>query len=100
MSSIIVTKDARSDLRAIAIYIARDNPERATSFVEELISKISSVGDRPLTYPAKEDLRNGLRSAAHGRYRILFKIDDKSVVILRVLHGARDIRSIIGADDE
>lgn len=95
MTAVIVSKSAKADLRAIAIYISRDNPERAASFVEELIAKMQVVGERPLSFAAKDDLHTGMRSATHGRYRIVFRSDDSKVIILRVLHGARDVQSIV-----
>ncbi len=95
MTVVIVSEAAKADLRDITIYISRDNPERAASFVEELIAKMQVVGERPLSFAAKDDLHTGMRSATHGRYRIVFRSDGAKVTILRVLHGARDIRSIV-----
>ena len=95
MTIVIISESARADLRDITIYIARDNPERAASFVEELIEQVQVVGERPLSFAAKDDLHSGMRSATHGRYRIVFRSDDAKVTVLRVLHGVRDIRSIV-----
>lgn len=95
MTVVIVSEAAKADLLAITIYISRDNAERAGSFVEELIAKMQVVGERPLSFAAKDDLHTGMRSATHGRYRIVFRSEADKVIILRVLHGARDIRSIL-----
>jgi len=93
-----IASAARQDLREIAEYIARDNPVRAVSYVKELNDRIRSVAVRPLIYPERESWRKGLRSAHHGRYHIVFRIEGDVVEFLRVLHGARDIAGLLGAD--
>ncbi|MFA7603536.1 MAG: type II toxin-antitoxin system RelE/ParE family toxin [Novosphingobium sp.] len=86
---------ARIDLRDIATYIARDNPGRSESFVEELIARIETVAARPSSFPARNEWGEGIRSALHGRYVIVFRVGDDLVEILRILHGARDINSLL-----
>ena len=86
-----VRQAARNDLSDIATYIARDNPERAVSFIEELLARIEMVFERPLSFPARGELGAGVRSAIHGRYLIFFRVSERLIEILRVLHGARDI---------
>lgn len=90
-----VRQAARNDLSDIASYIARDNPERSVSFIEELLSRIETVFERPLSFPPRTELGSDIRSAVHGRYLILFRVSDSLVEVLRVLHGARDIDSLL-----
>ena len=40
-------------------------------------------------YTRCEGTRTGIRIAVHGRYLILFRADDESVRIERIVHGAR-----------
>jgi toxin ParE1/3/4 len=40
------------------------------------------------------DLRPGLRSFPVGEYVILYRIQKQDVLILRVLHGSRDIEGL------
>ena len=44
-------------------------------------------------YVARPELGAGLRSCAHGRYVVFFRVDDTVVRIERILHGARDLPS-------
>ncbi|HEY8564817.1 MAG TPA: type II toxin-antitoxin system RelE/ParE family toxin [Beijerinckiaceae bacterium] len=37
-----------------------------------------------------------LRQVAFRNYLILYRVDDEAVLIVRVLHGSRDIRKLIG----
>ena len=82
---------ALDDLRAIATYIAKDNPERAISFIAELRDKAAQAAERPERFPARDDLAAGLRAARLRRYLILFLNLPDEVQIVRVLHGARDL---------
>jgi toxin ParE1/3/4 len=90
-----IKQAARLDLREIAAYIARDNPDRAESFVDELLARIETVFERPLTFPARSEWGTGVRSALYGRYVIIYRLGVDFVEILRVIHGARDIDSLL-----
>jgi toxin ParE1/3/4 len=94
---LLLSPRAASDLEDIAEYIARDNPERAATFVEELEAKCRAVAAAPDIYPARPDLAPGLRMAVHGRYLVLFRElpGANAVRVERVLHGARHIPRLI-----
>ena len=49
--------------------------------------------ERPGSFPARDELHEGLRSARHGRYLIFFIEAGDEVQVVRVLHGARDLRA-------
>ena len=82
---------ALDDLRAIAAWIAEDNPDRALSFIAELREKAIQAAERPESFPARDELAAGLRAARLGRYLIFFLNLPDEVQIVRVLHGARDL---------
>lgn len=88
---------ARADLIEIADFIALDNPTRALSFIAEIESTMTTIAERPSSFPARDELIAGMRCARHGRYLIFFVIDDEEVQIVRVLHGARDLPQAFGA---
>lgn len=90
-----ISPQARLDLLDIQEHIAQDNPWRARTFVEEIIAKIESVGTRPLSFPILHDAFPDHRVARHGRYLIVFMVFDDEVSIDRVVHGARDIPSLL-----
>ncbi len=82
---------AEADLREIGDYIARDNPQRAGSFIEELVERTQQIARMPLAHPARDDLAPGLRARSHRHYIIFFTVTDAGVRIERILHGSRDI---------
>ena len=95
MKRLEIAPAARADLKAIESYIGADDPHRAVTFVEELVATANKVAERPLSFPARNDLGRGLRAASHGRYLILFRDLQHEVRIVRVLHGARDLRATL-----
>lgn len=95
-----LTPDARADLLDIANSIARDNPERAVTYVAELIDQTVQVADQPGLYRLRPEWGSAVRSARFGPYLILFELSAERVVILRYLHGRRDITKIMSEDSQ
>ena len=48
-----LSPQAVANLQEIGDYIARDNPQRAASFVAELLARTQRVAERPEAYPAR-----------------------------------------------
>ena len=68
-----LSPQAEIDLREIGDYIARDNPQRAASFVGELLAHSQRIAEQPKAYPPpRPELSEGLRSCVHERYVIFF----------------------------
>jgi toxin ParE1/3/4 len=97
----VFSRNAERDLEDIADWIARDNPERAESFVVELIRTCKSIRRAPRSYPFADRNRDPtLRRRVYASYLIFFDIGTKEVEILHVVHGARDYAQIVFANDE
>lgn len=86
-----ISQQAAREIRGIGEYIARDNPERANSFIDELHGRVREIAERPLSFPPRPDLAPELRCALHRPYLILFRINDDAVEFVHVIHGARDV---------
>jgi toxin ParE1/3/4 len=89
---VILTPQSLDDLRDIVSFIAKDNPERARTFGNELIDRALSVTtfpERGRTVPEIGDA--AVREIIHRSYRIIYEVfPDASVVyVLRFWHGAR-----------
>jgi len=80
---------ARKDLLEIARYIARDNPQRARSFVTELRQQCALLAEQPGLGVPKPELADGLRVQPYGRYLIFFSANECGILIERVLHSAQ-----------
>ncbi|MDX8399926.1 MAG: type II toxin-antitoxin system RelE/ParE family toxin [Gallionellaceae bacterium] len=64
---------AREDLLDIARYIARDNSQRARSFVIDLRQQCVLLSKQAGLGVAKPDLADNLRMLPYGRYLIFFR---------------------------
>jgi len=93
---VVFTRLATIDLEEIGDYIARDNPRRALTFINELRARCIKIAQAPLTCVARPELADNLRCCVHGSYVIFFVIKGNQVQIARVLHGARDLVQIFG----
>ncbi len=82
---------ARDDLLEVALYIAQDNPARASTFVDELEFRCRGLGEAPGIGTARPELGEGIRMLPHGRYLIFYRQAPDTIRIERVMHGARDI---------
>jgi len=86
---------AEADLEGIADFIAKDNPSRAASFVNELRSRCEKTGRSLEAARPFFALAQDARIVPYKRYVILFRNLPDEVSIERILHSARDIMSII-----
>jgi toxin ParE1/3/4 len=92
--SVILSALAEQDLESIADYIAVDSPTRAESFVDELLVQCQRIAQNPLGYRLRPELLEGVRSCAYGNYVIFFDVDAEDIVVVRILHGARDFPTV------
>ncbi|HIJ79524.1 MAG: type II toxin-antitoxin system RelE/ParE family toxin [Desulfobulbaceae bacterium] len=87
-----LTRKAQDDLEHIFSYIASDNINNAKKFILELEEKIYSLDTSPERSPyIPENIFFGTnyRHLIHKKYRAIYKINNDSVYILRVLHGSK-----------
>ena len=84
---------AEADLTDIALYIAQDNPERAFTFTDEIESRCLGLSKHALIGAPRPELGDDFRVLPFGRYLIFYRSQTDEVLILRVLHSARDIDS-------
>ena len=85
------TPEARRDLASIGNWIAKDNQNRALTFVEELEVSCAEILNYPEKYPlALQFESKGVRRKVHGNYLIFYRVNTTQVEILHVFHGAQD----------
>jgi toxin ParE1/3/4 len=87
------TPQAELDLEDIADYIAADSPARALSFVVKLRVQCRRIIHKPSGYRRRPELGNDIRSCPYGNYVIFFAASETEVLVVRILHAARDIRA-------
>jgi len=67
----------------------------ANNLIEAIEAAFQPVRHFPLAGVAREQLAPGLRVTFQGSYAIYYKPLVDEIVIIRVLHGARDIVAIV-----
>lgn len=83
------------DLRDIEEFIARDSPLHAVRTVDRIVEAVVSLAEFPrMGRVVPEFRRDDLRELIYGSYRIVYLLRDDEVFVVRVVHGARDIRRI------
>ncbi len=93
---VVLTEEAEGDLEAIGDYIARDNPERATSFIAELLDGCVGLATFPERFPVvPRYAAHNVRRRIHGNYLIFYQVEADRVVILHILNGAQDYETIL-----
>lgn len=90
--ALVITDQARDDLADIMAYIAADKPNRAVRYTEQLLDAIRTLANMPSRCPLAAEsgmLGYKIRHLLHDSYRILFMVQRKQVIILRIIHGSR-----------
>jgi plasmid stabilization system protein ParE len=73
--NVVVTVAAKLDLIEIGDFIARDNPTRATSFVDELLDRCHELTDQPRAYPLVPRYEHwDVRRRAYRDYLIFYRL--------------------------
>ncbi len=87
---------AEADLEEIGDFIARDNPVRAVSFVQEIALACRDLADMPEAWPVLPRYeQHGIRRRVHGRYLIFCRIAAERITVLHILNGAMDVEAIL-----
>ena len=93
---VLVTDAAWEDMLDIVRMIARDNPQRAAAFLDELYDTCHDIGSFPLASPPLPDRpTGGIRRKIHGNYLIFYRLHADTAEILRLVHGARDYERLL-----
>jgi toxin ParE1/3/4 len=83
------------DYQVIWDYVAEKNVLAADRLLRTLDSKLELLSDHPRAGPARPELRPGLRSFPVGEYLIFYRPIRGGIELLRVLHGARNVRKTL-----
>jgi toxin ParE1/3/4 len=92
-----VAPQAAGDLDNIWYYVAQESG--SVEIADQLIDSITDrfillAGHLYLGRPRDDDFGIGLRSFPVGEYVIVYLVEDKDVLILRVVHGRRDMEEL------
>lgn len=96
MNTFRLNKDALRDLEEAVAYLAEDSEHAALSLVDDLENGFRFLAQWPLTGHRRTDLtRSSLRFWTVAGYVIAYRPIPKPLTIIAVLHGSRDIHSVL-----
>ena len=93
-----LSRQSRSDLDDIWLYIASDNLAAADRFIDELMGKFRKLATEPGIGRTREELAEALRSFPVGNYVIFYRAMQDGIEVVRVLSGSRDIPRVFTED--
>jgi toxin ParE1/3/4 len=91
MPVVIRRPRASADLSEIWEFIADESEERADRFIDRIDAKFRALAAQPMIGRERSELASGLHSLPMAPYVIFYEPLQDGVVIVRVLHGARDV---------
>lgn len=87
-----LSRKAQADLDDIRDYsIAHYDLERAIAYLDAVEQTFRRLVDFPEMGAAHSALRSGIRSLGCQRHRIFYVIEERCVLILRIVHQAADV---------
>ena len=87
---------AGNDLQDIEDFIARDSVLHAITFVDRIVESTETLLKTPqIGRIVPEFTRPDLREVIFTGYRIVYLLRENEVLILRVVHGARDLLELV-----
>lgn len=92
---VIWSDEALSDIEALADYIEKDSPYYAAAFAKDIIETSRTLDDfvhRGRVVPELND--PDIRELLIGNYRLIYRITKSEIMIMTLVHGARDFRNM------
>ena len=86
------TRKAQQDIEEIWTFIAQDSTDEATRFINQLDKHIGTLERFPARcplIPENEVMHSSYRHLIHGNYRVIIRVTEKIVWVVRIVHGAR-----------
>jgi toxin ParE1/3/4 len=91
-----VSPRATADLDEIWLYVAEESgsPNIAQRLTDSITDRFYVLSEHPYLGRSRSELGPGLRSHPVRNYLIFYRVDEGDVLIVRVLHGNRDIEAV------
>ena len=98
--SYTLTETAESELDAILDYIAeRDGPQRALHVFNRFEEAFTKLGNTPGIGATRRHLTGDMvRWWPVFKFLVAYEADDAGIIILRIVHGARDLDTLFDSE--
>jgi addiction module RelE/StbE family toxin len=88
---LVWSEPAVEHLAEIRDYIAREAPDAAARWVQDLISAAEILQDFPKIGRTVPEGDGRHREILHNSYRLIYRMDRHQLVVVAVVHGSRDL---------
>ena len=86
-----LTPAAELDLERIWKYSAEKwGPDQADRYIDDLVAGFDSIAEAPKAAPKCDYIRSGYRRQSIERHVVYFRMNESSVIIVRILHDRMD----------
>ncbi len=87
---VVFAETARRDLGEILEYIQMESPRASRKIVREIYERLKKIPSFPKGGRMIPEIGEpSLREILIGSYRLMYRLEEKRAVVLRVLHGKR-----------
>jgi toxin ParE1/3/4 len=91
MTQLRIADEARADLRNLHRFGTELYGERsATTYVERLLEAIEEIGETPLLWALRDEVRPPVRLRRLTAHNIFYDLTETEVIVVRILHHAAD----------
>ena len=95
MPRVLRTSQAEEDLLEIWAHVAADTPAAGDRLLDRIASACEMLAKNPAAGRTRGELAERLRSFPVGKYVVFYRPIDDEIVVIRVLHGARDLPDLL-----
>lgn len=93
MARLVWSAVARDDLKALVSFIKADSPGYAQTFGWHIQQRVEQLRHFPESgRKVPEDKSGAYRELLVGNYRVVYRVDEDTVIIVTLIHGARLLR--------
>ena len=97
---VIWSPEATEDLDSISEYISRDSSFYARRVVAKILKIARTIADQPLIGRiVPEYAIDNVRERFAYNYRMVYQVEGKQVLVVAIIHGARDLSSFFNQDE-
>ncbi|UUO06033.1 type II toxin-antitoxin system RelE/ParE family toxin [Blastopirellula sp. J2-11] len=99
MLDIVLTPDAEFDLNEIWVYIANESMNAADRVLQGIHERfVALAGNEEMGEQIPKISRYRYRRFCYANYAIYYRSTEQKLIVLRVLHGARDQDATLSLD--
>ena len=94
--ALVWSPEAIEDIEAIVTYIERDSPWYAKAVASKIVETAEGIPEYPELGRIVPEIGDSvIRERFVHRYRIIYRVDDRRVIIAAVIHGRQDFEPLL-----